>query len=298
MALSYVQRLWDDGTAGWVYYTKSAVDPTPTAPETDPNYTGAISSHSIVAIFGFPTSVAAKKLSWTGETNSAVEYLAGFYEFSGTDNDFSPVVNFGTANVGKAAHFMIVTGAATVDEVTIRVTGVSQTDAGVRTPGDSEDIVIPNGTPIDTYFETSKKWHEQVSVETIAGTAVTCNYGWCKYHDVQNTDFTISGLEAIYASDSTDSTSDIELLHHKATGWTFNVGADPTTPAAVASRSGDHGASIDHEVGAGAWKRANLSLPIAGSLSEGFLFRLTSGSTGVGNLSFRNVTIEVTLEQD
>lgn len=45
----YVQRLWDTGTGGWVYYTK-VVDPAPLASETTPNYTGATSLHSIVAV--------------------------------------------------------------------------------------------------------------------------------------------------------------------------------------------------------------------------------------------------------
>jgi hypothetical protein len=50
MARSYVQRLWDAGTVGWVYYTKPFIDATPDATETTPNYTGAISSHSVVSV--------------------------------------------------------------------------------------------------------------------------------------------------------------------------------------------------------------------------------------------------------
>jgi hypothetical protein len=45
---SYLQRVWDSGTLGWCYYEKNEIDPTPLSTETTPNYTGAISSHSIV----------------------------------------------------------------------------------------------------------------------------------------------------------------------------------------------------------------------------------------------------------
>jgi len=46
----YFQRLYDTGTGDWVYYTKTSIDPAPLASETTPNYTGAISAHSIVTI--------------------------------------------------------------------------------------------------------------------------------------------------------------------------------------------------------------------------------------------------------
>lgn len=49
--VQYLQRVWDDGSGGrWCYYTKSTIDPTPLSTETDPQYTGAISAHSVVAV--------------------------------------------------------------------------------------------------------------------------------------------------------------------------------------------------------------------------------------------------------
>ena len=47
----YFQRVYDAGTSGWCYYTKTSIDATPDASETTPNYTGAISNHTIVEIF-------------------------------------------------------------------------------------------------------------------------------------------------------------------------------------------------------------------------------------------------------
>lgn len=51
MTIQYRQRLWDAGSGGrWVYYEKSAIDPAPLSGETSPNYTGAISAHSVLSI--------------------------------------------------------------------------------------------------------------------------------------------------------------------------------------------------------------------------------------------------------
>ena len=50
LTVEYFQRVYDAGTCGYCYYTKTSIDPTPSAGETTPNYTGAISDHSIVKI--------------------------------------------------------------------------------------------------------------------------------------------------------------------------------------------------------------------------------------------------------
>ena len=50
LTVKYFQRVYDAGTAGYCYYTKTSIDPTPSAGETTPNYTGAISDHSVVKI--------------------------------------------------------------------------------------------------------------------------------------------------------------------------------------------------------------------------------------------------------
>jgi hypothetical protein len=50
LTVKYFQRVYDAGTSGYCYYTKTEIDPTPSAGETTPNYTGAISDHSVVKI--------------------------------------------------------------------------------------------------------------------------------------------------------------------------------------------------------------------------------------------------------
>jgi hypothetical protein len=236
--------------------------------------------------------------SWPFQTNTNLDYAAGFYGFAGAADDFSPAINFGAANEAKAAHISLVTGAITVGEVQVTVGGTSNTDAGVRTGSDSEIIIIPDGTPANTYFETSKKWSGTVSLETTSGTAISCNYFWSKYHDFANTNFTLGSLEALWSSDAVDSGADVELLHHKAIGWTYNAGGAPSTPAPIAQRSVDLGAENNHtNGGVGSWKRTNLSTLVLGSESEGFLFRITSGSTGQGAQSFKTLSLEIGLRQ-
>jgi hypothetical protein len=213
--------------------------------------------------------------SLTGTTGTF--YYGGYYSFAATDNDFSTPPNWGTANLSYAAHFFVVLGAETVDELTIRVTGTSITDAGVRTTSDTQDIVIPSGTAVDSYFETPKKWLGTVVVSVQSGTAKTCNYGWCKYWDNNNNDFMIEGLEATWLGGATENSPDILLRHHKATGWTFNSGAPPTPPAAVASMATDHDTEIKVALGEeGAWKRSNLNEKIFGGDSEGTIVEVVT----------------------
>ena len=50
LTVKYFQRVYDAGLSVYCYYTKTSIDPTPSAGETTPNYTGAISDHSIVKI--------------------------------------------------------------------------------------------------------------------------------------------------------------------------------------------------------------------------------------------------------
>lgn len=232
--------------------------------------------------------------SWSFQTNTTTGYAGGFYDFAGSASDFNSV-SFGTVNAARAAHLLIVTGAVPGSTTTIQVTGTSITDAGVRTPSDTENLVVVASTAIDSYFETTKKWNGQVTINRLSGTAIFCNYGWAKYHDSQNLNFVVLGFECLWDSDSTDSTSDIELRHHTDTGWTYNFGAPPVPPTAIASRSGDYIAENTQQVGEGAWKRSNLGLAVTGSGVGGILFEVTSGSTGGGALSFRQMSLEVSL---
>lgn len=44
----YDQKVWDTGTSGWCYYTKTTIDASPLSGDTVPNWTGSISTHVVV----------------------------------------------------------------------------------------------------------------------------------------------------------------------------------------------------------------------------------------------------------
>ena len=50
LTVKYYQRVYDAGLSVYCYYTKTSIDATPSSGETSPNYTGAISDHSVVKI--------------------------------------------------------------------------------------------------------------------------------------------------------------------------------------------------------------------------------------------------------
>ena len=225
---------------------------------------------------------------------SGTFFWGGFYFHSGTANDFSLGPTFGTANASYAAHFFVVLGATTVDELTLTVTGTSITDGGVRTTSDTQNIVIPISTSADAFFETSKKWIGTVTITVASGTAKTCDFGFNKYWDNHNVAFTITGVEATWLGGANDSAPDIELIHHRPTDWTF-TGTGATPPTALASMATDHSTEkqvVNNEDGA--WKRDDLNDFIDGSKEEGVLFAVTT----TANKAFEAGTLQLVIHAE
>lgn len=213
-------------------------------------------------------------------------YFGGFYDFHSAA--FTPAggTNVGVVDNSYAAHAFVVLGAASTDMV-VRISGTSIDDAGNRTAADTQDLDTSGGST-DDYFETEKKWIGQISYSLQSGTGVTINGGFCKYWDYLNNSFTVSGLEAIWLGGATDTAANIELLHHKMTGWTYGAGGAPTPPTPIASMNTDHVTEIDVTNGEpGAWKRDNLNTNIRASRHEGLLWRITTSANKafeLGNL--------------
>lgn len=224
---------------------------------------------------------------------ASINYVGGYYKFGASDNDFNPSINFGTANAAYGAHFFIVAaaGGGGGTDTVIRVTGTSMTDGGVRATPDTEDLTADDAGAAGAYYETSKKWIGTVAVEKISGPDLLCNYGFCKYWDNNNTDFRLIGFEATWLGARNDTGADIRLLHHKASGWTYNTGSTPSPPTAVASMATDY--NTEKEIrGAeeGAWKRDNLATAVGGGNSEGTIIEITTTTNNtyaVGNFMLR-----------
>lgn len=207
-------------------------------------------------------------------------YTGGFYIMGAADNVFNPAVDFGTANSSYAAHFFVVTAAGATD-TQLLITGTSITDAGVRTTSDTESMTLANGDG-DTYYETTKKWVGEINIEKVDGTDRLVNYGFCKYWDNANKDFTVLAFEALWMADKTDAGFDVSIVHHKATGWTYVSGANSAIPPVIQSMSGTHVTERSCISGEpGAFKRTSSGVAIDGDGSEGILFYVTTTTTNV-----------------
>lgn len=243
--------------------------------------------------YELPSGLGESILSWSFETATTRDYFGGFYDHGAVPDSFAPAITLGAANQACAAHFFVVTGAVPVADVTITITGTTITDAGVQTAGVAVELVIPAGTPVNSYIETSEKWNDQLTVETTGGAPILCNYGLSKYYDNNNRDYVILGFETIWESQSNDATSDIRLIHHGADGWTFNP-AGEATPPYIYTRANDYGPNVAHVAGRdGAWKRVGLDVEVNGNDSEGIIWEVISGNTGLGSQSFRWLTAQL-----
>jgi hypothetical protein len=205
-------------------------------------------------------------------TGAGTVYFGGFYELGASANDFNPAINWGSVNNAYAAHVFIVAGPVSGTATTVRVTGTSITDLGVRNAGDTEDMVLASGDPQGTYKETAKKFLGQVTISKTVGNDRLCNYGWCKYWDNQNRDFVLTAYEFTWWGGANDAGADLLLYHHKATGWTYNAGAAPTPPTPVGQMSTVHVTerAVVNDV-PGAFKRVGLSVVVNGDDSEGII---------------------------
>jgi len=225
-------------------------------------------------------------------TSSGVYYQAGYYEAPAADANLtqaSLTQTMGTANASHAAHAFIVSagdGATDGSDLVLTVTGTSITDAGVRTPADSEIVVadaLVSGCPVDTYLETSKKWLGQITytLSSTAGAtfAFSFNYGLCKYEDFGNRTFMVTDFESVGLPDASDTGFNIEVLHHNDIGWVYSAGAFVAGNTALLNMNTIHGTEQDIIDGEPfAFKAAGLTTEIDGSSSEGVVIRVTTGT--------------------
>ena len=241
-------------------------------------------SDSIAAIPIFKSYMWKARDASTGEN-----YTAGFYDVSTVDANLtqaSTTVTFGGANHPYAAHAFIVSGgsgATDGSDLVLTVSGTSITDGGVRTAADSE-VIEPTAdvSALNSYYETTKKWLGQVTF-TLTSTGGTTfnydfNYGYNKYEDFGNRDFTLTDVEFTGLANANDGGFDIEVIKHQSTGWTYAAtGFDPS-PNVLYQMTTIHGTESDIDAGeAFAFKRAGLSVSVTGSGSEGLLIRVTTG---------------------
>ncbi|MFC1633021.1 hypothetical protein ACFL1U_02690 [Patescibacteria group bacterium] len=169
-------------------------------------------------------------------------YMAGFYEAPTADANLtqaSSTVTHGSANHSYASKAFIVTGAAGTTTgpgtgpVEIEVSGTSITDAGVRTASDTE-IILADTTTASTnaYYQTTKKWIGTVTytIQNAVGStqvnySLDFNYGFARYEDIGQNDFTLGCIEAVGLAGANDTNFNVQLFYHSSAGWTYSAAA-------------------------------------------------------------------------
>jgi hypothetical protein len=233
-----------------------------------------------------------KSYTFSGiSATSGIYYLGGYYDAPATSTTLTQASTtqvYGTANVAYAAHaFIVASGAGSTDsgDLVLTVTGTSINDLGTRILSDSEVVVI-DCTSVSTnqFLETRKKWIGQITytLSSSTGTAFSFafNYGFNKYDDIENSDFIITGFEAVGLGNANDSGFDIQLLHHKFSGWTYHATTFVPGAGELAGMKTDHG--TESQVANGiqfAYKRTELSTEVHGSESEGFIIKVITGTS-------------------
>ena len=259
--------------------------------------TGSATNTGWIAVGGGSEAFVTHSVSDVG--NSGVHYVAGFYEAPVADATLTiggtVIQTHGTAGRMDGAHAFAVASGAGGTDLVLTVTGVSITEAGVRDGSDTEILVADADTAsADDYFETTKKWLGQVTY-TLTGSsgAFTFNYGYAKYDDYEDTNVEVHHFEMTLQGGASETGFNVELLHHKAAGWTYHASAFvPGTPAIVSSLT-DYTSTNDNFVSNGhvAYKRTGLAIAISGSTVEGTIIRLT---TAVNNsIDYANFTIGI-----
>jgi hypothetical protein len=217
--------------------------------------------------------------------SSGTFYTGGFYAAPAADANLtnaSTTVSYGTANSPTGVHMFLVAGGAgttNAGTVSIVVSGTTITDAGVRAAG--TETIVANITTMaaNKYYETTKRWLGTVTYTlTPAGGATVFaadfNYGKCVYDSIDSRHFNIKQVEMFGRAGANDTNFDIQILHHKATGWTYSAAAFVPGTSPLASLIGDYATDNDLVSNERFTYDRSLNQPIDGTAGEGFLFRI------------------------
>ncbi len=232
--------------------------------------------------------------TWSFHTKSAggVDYLGGWYLFLGAAWSTAAPQGVGAVNVAYAAHGLVVMGAPHGDDnMVIRCTGTSMADDGTRTPADFELIDTTGLGAANKFFQTAKKWLGNTVWSLDSGTGSSVNLGLVKAYDHGGTPFTFDGFDIVGRGAANDAGFDIEVIHHKADGWTYNAGAEPDPPI-YASLATDYGAESDIDADHFfSFERSALALAVAGDQGEGLMLKVTT--TTPAAVQFMNAHIDI-----
>jgi hypothetical protein len=264
-------------------------------------------SNGVIGVTPAPVPRASASKSYffqSAGVGAGTFWEAGFYDWSATDANLtqaSTTVTYGNAGTAYAAHPGIVpSGPGTVDTgvVGLRVTGTLDSESGTQTAAQTKTISNDiTALTANTLVETSDKFSGQVTFElfVVSGAPTTYsldfNYGYSKYEDFNNNDYTLTGFEAKWRGGANDTGADIAVLHHKPTGWTYAATGFVAGNGDIARKSVDQ--AIDGNISNGldgAWERVGLDTFINGNNGEGAIIQITTGAAG----TFQTLDLHIT----
>ncbi len=240
---------------------------------------------------------------------SGVHFNAGFYdapEAAAQLTQDTPNQVYGGANVPYAAHaFAVVAGPGEGpgeggDPVILTVSGTSITDAGVRVAGDSEMLIADGiGVESNQYFETTKKWIGQITYALSSGDealfSLDFNYGFANYENFSGQVFTVTDFQCLGLANANDAGFDVELLHHKQTGWTYSLSVFVPGSGVIVGMNATYSTEQDIDIGKQfAFKRSGLITSVQGDAREGILIRMTTGADN--SVSYMDTHVGVNLD--
>lgn len=237
--------------------------------------------------------VEIKSFSFSSPSGSSgTFYVAGFYDWASADanlNQGALTVTHGGANVSKAAHAGLVAGGAGVVDtgvISIVVSGTSIDDENNRATGASETLVADITTMVlNKFYSTTKKWLGTVTytLTVASGSPVNFNtdfnYGFCKYDDFGNQDFTITDLECVGLAGAADTGFNLRLFFHSPAGWAYAAAGFVPGGTVLADMNASH--STEQNLASGepfAYKRTDLNQDVNGNDGEGLVMEITTGA--------------------
>jgi hypothetical protein len=119
--------------------------------------------------------------------------------------------------------------------------------------------------------------------------AADFNYGFAAYDSFNQRVITLKMVQAFGRAGANDTGFDIQLLHHKSTGWTYSAAAFVPNATPICSLVGDYG--VDNDLVNGEkfrWERDIITF-IDGTANEGFLVRIITTSNKA--VDFMNVGV-------
>jgi hypothetical protein len=224
-------------------------------------------------------------------------WIAGFYDFADASvslTQASTTQTYGLVDIAKDAHAGMVASAAGVvvggGQVGLRIiNSILDSETGTQQVAGQSGIITEDITTLatDMYMETVEKWSGIVTYElyVVSGAptaySLTFNYGFAKYDDIQDRDYTIKGFECKWQGNA-NSSLDIALIKHTITGWTYAATGFVAGNGDICRKSVDQQLAGDVANNAdGAWKRVDLDTYIAGKSGlEGHIVQVITGANG------------------